>query len=186
MISSRAKRRTPGIHGPTLLLKGARSAELMNQSLSSSTMSMDRMHEEKFCCENCFQKVRVEIKDLKLENEDAEFEMYEDEIRNFRNDLNQKDQKFWNEFYHQYKSLKRNSKGINAEFEMYENGIRNLQNELNQSNQKEVSLKRNEKNFTTNINRSNEIQKVFIVSPGLVLELTLKKLIIRWRTMLKK
>ena len=71
--------------------------------------------------------------------------MHEDEIRNFRNGLNQSDQKFWNEFYHQYKSLKLNSKGIKAEFEMYEDGIRNLQSELNQSNQKISQLEKEQK-----------------------------------------
>ena len=137
----------------------------IHEPQSSSTTSMDRMHEEKFCCGDCLQKVSKELEDMKIQNEDYqkmyqdaldkikqqeeiiahEFEMHENEIRNFRNCLNQSDQKFWNEFYHQYKSLKLNSKGIKAEFEMYEDGIRNLQSELNQSNQKISQLEKEQK-----------------------------------------
>ena len=53
-----------------LVLKAARSAELMNQSLSSSTMSMDRIHEEKFDVEDRLQKVREELEDIKRQNEE--------------------------------------------------------------------------------------------------------------------
>ena len=50
--------------------KAARSAELMNQSLSSSTLSMDRIHEEKFDVEDRLQKVREELEDIKRQNEE--------------------------------------------------------------------------------------------------------------------
>ena len=42
----------------------------MNQSLSSSTMSMDRIHEEKFDVEDRLQKVKEELEDIKRQNED--------------------------------------------------------------------------------------------------------------------
>lgn len=42
----------------------------MNQSLSSSTMSMDRIHEEKFDVEDRLQKVREELEDIKRQNEE--------------------------------------------------------------------------------------------------------------------
>ena len=51
-------------------------------------------------------------------NIQAEFEMYEEELRNLQNDLNQKDQKITQlekeqkQLYKKYKSLKGKSKGI--------------------------------------------------------------------------